>query len=91
MYVAFGDRCRSHLLHFHRWAREKHITRKLRLDRSRSSSLRQPYHDPYSYLGEHPAWADGQKVLRVQENLEYVAHELDALRQEKMTGKRRQP
>lgn len=89
VYVVFGDRCRSYLLHFHRWAREQRITRKLRLDRSRGASRHAQYSDPYSYVGNHGAWADGRKVLQAKPSLEYIVNELLEIREEAMTGKRR--
>ncbi|KAJ8654941.1 hypothetical protein O0I10_009337 [Lichtheimia ornata] len=93
VYIAFGDRCRSHLLHFQRWAREKHITRKLRLDKSRAASRKKQVDhstDPFSYLGNHAAWADGRRVLEIPNTLEHVVEELESKRMEKITGKRQQ-
>ncbi|ORZ02695.1 mitochondrial fission ELM1-domain-containing protein [Syncephalastrum racemosum] len=84
VYIAFGDRCRAYLQHFQRWARDHRLTRKLRLSKTATKAQ-----DVYSYLGTHPAWQDGQRLVEVQETLDYVVHELEALRGEKSTGKRR--
>ncbi|KAG0183363.1 hypothetical protein DFQ28_008855 [Apophysomyces sp. BC1034] len=86
VYIAFGGRCRSYLLHFQRWARESRLTRKLRLDRT---PRLQPDVDPYSYLGKHLPWADGWRVLEVDSTMAHVGHEIQAIRSEKVTGKRR--
>ncbi|KAI9496175.1 mitochondrial fission ELM1-domain-containing protein [Zychaea mexicana] len=96
VYVAFGDRCRQHLLRFHRWARDNRITRKLRLDRGRGASRKQqqqqqhhPLYDPYSYLGNHGPWANGHQLVENEAALEHVQYEVTELRQERVTGKRR--
>ncbi|KAI9267877.1 mitochondrial fission ELM1-domain-containing protein [Phascolomyces articulosus] len=91
VYIVFGDRCRQHLLRFHRWARDNRITRKLRLDRGRGASHKQQHHayDPLSYLGHHGSWADGYHLVKNQDTLDYIKQEVTELRQERVTGKRR--
>ena len=91
VYIVFGDRCRQHLLRFHRWARDNRITRKLRLDRGRGASHKQQHHayDPFSYLGNHGPWADALKLVDNEAALDHVKHEVTELRQERVTGKRR--
>jgi len=64
VYIAFQDRCSSHLLQIHRWLRESHLTRKLRLDRMRNT-MPADGTDVYSYLGNHKPWADGKKALNI--------------------------
>ncbi|KAF7720896.1 hypothetical protein EC973_005797 [Apophysomyces ossiformis] len=86
VYVAFGGRCRSYLQHFHQWARESRLTRKLRLDRT---PRLQAGIDPYSYLGKHMPWNDGWRALDVDSTMTHVKNEIEAMRYEKVTGKRR--
>ncbi|KAL0089879.1 mitochondrial fission ELM1-domain-containing protein [Phycomyces blakesleeanus] len=86
VYIAFGGQCRSYLLQFHQWAREVHLTRKLRLDRTKHTKISG---DPFSYLGHHARFADGLKLLKVQPIMADVLHEIEAVRAEKVTGKRR--
>lgn len=45
--------------------------------------------DPYSYLGTHPAWGDAKKALQIKNTMQFVTHEIEAIRDEKVTGKRR--
>lgn len=70
------------------------MTRKLRLDKSRAASRKKQVDhstDPFSYLGNHAAWADGRRVLEIPNTLEQVVQELESKRMEKVTGKRQQP
>jgi hypothetical protein len=64
VYIAFQDRCSSHLLQIHRWLRNSHLTRKLRLNRGRDTSELDDT-DAYSYLGNHKPWGDGRKALNI--------------------------
>ncbi|SAM04100.1 hypothetical protein [Absidia glauca] len=92
VYVTFGGQCRGHLLQFQRWLRDQRLTRKLRLDRKHKPShhpKQQPLVDPYSYLGHHPSFAVAAKVF-APATMDHVIHELETIRQEKITGKRRQ-
>lgn len=92
VYVTFGGQCRGHLLQFQRWLRDQRLTRKLRLDRKHKPSHHQkqpPLVDPYSYLGHHPSFAIAAKVF-APATMDHVIHELETIRQEKITGKRRQ-
>jgi hypothetical protein len=64
----------------------------LRLDRKHKPShhpKQQPLVDPYSYLGHHPSFAIAAKVF-APATMDHVIHELETIRQEKITGKRRQ-
>jgi hypothetical protein len=85
VYIAFGGHGRSYLAHFHRFLSDHHLTRKLRLDRVKKSNSQ----DPYSYLGTHPAWGDAKKALQIKNTMQFVTHEIEAIRDEKVTGKRR--
>ncbi|OBZ81024.1 hypothetical protein A0J61_10928 [Choanephora cucurbitarum] len=85
IYTVFGGQCRSYLNHFHRWLLDSRLARKLRLDRTRSTK----HQDPYSYLGTHPAWGNPAQVFQIKQTMAFVKKEIEALQQEKMTGKRR--
>lgn len=85
MYIAFGGRCRSYLLQFHRWVLDAHLTRKLRLDKTKHTKAE----DPYSYLGQHAPWNDASKVFQIKHTMSFVKNEVQISREEKVTGKRR--
>ncbi|CEI93782.1 hypothetical protein RMCBS344292_08008 [Rhizopus microsporus] len=87
VYTTFGGYCRSYLLQFNRWMLDNHLIRKLRLDKSkyRASDVQ----DDYSYLGNHAPWGDANKVFQVESTMASVVDEIETVRQETITGKRR--
>lgn len=87
VYTTFGGYCRSYLLQFNRWMLDNHLIRKLRLDKSkyRASDVQ----DNYSYLGNHAPWGDANKVFQVESTMASVVDEIETVRQETITGKRR--
>jgi hypothetical protein len=85
VYVTMSGQCRSYLNHFHRWLLDAHLTRKLRLDRSKNNRAS----DPYSYLGEHVTWGNAINLFQVKNTMSFVKKEIDEIRTEKVTGKRR--
>ena len=87
VYIAFAGQARSYLSHFHRWLLDAHLTRKLRLDKSKSTA--KGANDPYSYLGDHVAWGNASKVFQTKSTMAYVKNEIEEIRAEKVTGKRR--
>lgn len=87
VYVAFGGQARSYLSHFHRWLLDSQLTRKLRLDRNKHKA--NGVSDPYSYLGDHLAWGNVSKVFQTKSTMAYVKKEIEEIRAEKITGKRR--
>lgn len=77
--------CKSYLTHFHRWLFDAHLTRKLRLDRTGHKQA----NDPYSYLGDHAVWGNASKVFQMKNTMAFVKKEIEEIRDEKVTGKRR--
>jgi hypothetical protein len=58
------------------------------LDRTKSSSSKKIC-DVYSYLGDHPAWGNASKVFQMKHTMAFVKHEIEEIREEKVTGRRR--
>jgi mitochondrial fission protein ELM1 len=87
VYITFSGQARSYLSHFHRWLLDSHLTRKLRLDRTKHK-LNQA-NDPYSYLGEPIPWGNASQVFQIKHTMAYVKKEIEEIRAEKVTGKRR--
>ncbi|KAI8088354.1 mitochondrial fission ELM1-domain-containing protein [Thamnidium elegans] len=87
VYITFGGQARSYLSHLHRWLLDEHLTRKLRLERNKHKSSAAK--DPYSYLGDHADWGNAIKVLQIKDTMAYVKKEIEEIREEKVTGKRR--
>ncbi|KAL7311998.1 hypothetical protein PS15m_007805 [Mucor circinelloides] len=86
VYVTFGGQCRSYLSHFYRWIYDAHLARKLRLERHQHRSR---VDDAYSYLGKHAAWGNASKVFQIKHTMSFVKNEIEEIRAEKVTGKRR--
>ncbi|RCI06919.1 hypothetical protein CU098_013576 [Rhizopus stolonifer] len=88
VYLTFGGNSRSYLLHFYRWILDNNLARKLRMDRGkyRSSQVQ----DEYSYLGHHASWGNANKVFQMENTMTFVTNEIQAIRDEAITGKRRQ-
>lgn len=45
--------------------------------------------DPYSYLGDQITWGNASKVFQIKNTMGYVKKEIEEIREEKVTGKRR--
>ena len=86
VYVTFGGQCRSYLSHFYRWIYDAHLARKLRLERHNHKST---VYDTYSYLGNHATWGNASKVFQMKYTMSFVKNEIEEIRAEKITGKRR--
>jgi hypothetical protein len=61
------------------------LTRKLRLDRTKNRAA----NDAYSYLGDHVTWGNASKVFQMKNTMSFVKKEIEEIRGEKVTGKRR--
>ncbi|KAI9249316.1 mitochondrial fission ELM1-domain-containing protein [Sporodiniella umbellata] len=88
VYLAFGGSSRSYLLHFYRWMLDNNLARKLRLDRGAYKSKQ--VQDPYSYLGQHAPWGNPNRLFQTENTMSFVESEVNALREESITGKRKQ-
>jgi hypothetical protein len=59
----------------------------LRLDRNKHKANQA--NDAYSYLGDHVPWGNASKVFQMKNTMSYVKKEIEDIRSEKVTGKRR--
>ncbi|KAG2208467.1 hypothetical protein INT47_010163 [Mucor saturninus] len=87
VYIAFNGQARSYLAHFHRWLLDTHLTKKLRLDRTKHKTNEAK--DPYSYLGDQTTWGNASREFQMKNTMSYVKKEIEEIREEKVTGKRR--
>ncbi|KAI8981662.1 hypothetical protein BDF20DRAFT_419037 [Mycotypha africana] len=87
-YIAFSGRCRSYLTQFYRWVSDAHLIRKLRLGKGKHKSTN--VDDPYSYLGIHPDWGNGNKIFQYNHTMSFIKKAILQSRQETLTGKRKE-